>query len=472
MASVSSLGVGSNLDLSALLDKLNAAEQQRLTPLTTQQTSYKAQLTAWGVVKSALQKVQTASDALVKADKIATTAVTSKNTAFSATVDGGVPAGNYTVEVLKMAQSQTLTSQEFSSSKDKIGGTTGSDSRTITISQPGQKEPMTVTLTDDQTSLTGIRDAINKQNGSVTATIIKADDDSYYLSLTSKETGVSNAMTVTVTGDDTLKQKLAYDPSATSGNGLKQTVQASDAEVKINDITITRSSNTIKDAPEGLTLTLLKETEADKPEQLTITRDNTAMKAAIQSFVDAYNSLQTTISSQTKYTAVDQGSDSQDSSNGDLMGDGTLRNIQTRLRSMVISAQPSDYATLSSMGITQDVNGKLTVDSTKLDKALNDKPGSVTEFFVGDGEKTGFGVQTSALLKQFLADDGAVQSATDGINNSLKKLKTRIDDTTLSINNTIERYKKQFTQLDTLVNKLNNTGSYLSQQFTAMSSSS
>ena len=196
------------------------------------------------------------------------------------------------------------------------------------------------------------------------------------------------------------------------------------------------------------------------------------MKTAIQSFVDAYNSLQTTISSQTKYTAVDQGSDSQDSSNGDLMGDGTLRNIQTRLRSMVISAQPSDYATLSSMGITQDVNGKLTVDSTKLDKALNDKPGSVTEFFVGDGEKTGFGVQTSALLKQFLADDGAVQSATDGINNSLKKLKTRIDDTTLSINNTIERYKKQFTQLDTLVNKLNNTGSYLSQQFTAMSSSS
>ncbi|MFB1421597.1 flagellar filament capping protein FliD [Citrobacter freundii] len=470
MASVSSLGVGSNLDLSALLDKLNAAEQQKLTPLTTQQTSYKAQLTAWGVVKSALQKVQTATDALAKADKIATTTVTSKNTAFSATVEGGVPAGNYSVEVLKMAQSQTLTSKEFSSSKDKIGSTTASDSRTITITQPGQKEPMTVTLTDDQTSLTGIRDAINKQNGSVTATIVKADDDSYYLSLTSKETGVSNAMTVTVTGDDTLKNNLAYDPKATSGNGLKQTVQASDAEVKINDITIKRSSNTIKDAPEGLTLTLLKESEADKPEQLTVTRDNTAMKAAIQSFVDAYNSLQTTITSQTKYTAVDQGSDNQDSSNGDLMGDGTLRNIQTRLRSMVISAQPTDYATLSSMGITQDVNGKLTVDSTKLDKALNDKPGSVTEFFVGDGEKTGFGVETSALLKQFLANDGAVQSATDGINNSLKKLKTRIDDTTLSINNTIERYKKQFTQLDTLVNKLNNTGNYLNQQFTAMSS--
>ena len=194
------------------------------------------------------------------------------------------------------------------------------------------------------------------------------------------------------------------------------------------------------------------------------------MKTAIQTFVDAYNSLQTTISSQTKYTAVDQGSTSQDSSNGDLMGDGTLRNIQTRLRSIVISSQPTDYATLSSMGITQDVNGKLTVDSTKLDKALNEKPGSVTQFFGGDGEKTGFGVQTNDLLKKFLADDGVVQSATDGINSSLKKLKVRIDSTTLSINNTIERYKKQFTSLNSLVNKLTNTGNYLSQQFTAMNS--
>ncbi|WP_309600218.1 flagellin hook IN motif-containing protein, partial [Citrobacter braakii] len=77
-----------------------------------------------------------------------------------------------------------ITHKEFSSSKDKIGGATAADSRTITITQPGQKEPMTVTLTDDQTSLSGIRDAINKQNGSVTATIVKADDDSYYLSLT------------------------------------------------------------------------------------------------------------------------------------------------------------------------------------------------------------------------------------------------------------------------------------------------
>ncbi|WP_396245323.1 flagellar cap protein FliD N-terminal domain-containing protein, partial [Hafnia paralvei] len=55
MASISSLGIGSGLDLNGLLDKLSTAEQQRLTPYTTQQTSYKAQLTAYGTLKSSLE---------------------------------------------------------------------------------------------------------------------------------------------------------------------------------------------------------------------------------------------------------------------------------------------------------------------------------------------------------------------------------------------------------------------------------
>ena len=56
MASISSLGIGSGLDLNGLLDKLSTAEQQRLTPYTTQQTSYKAQLTAYGTLKSSLER--------------------------------------------------------------------------------------------------------------------------------------------------------------------------------------------------------------------------------------------------------------------------------------------------------------------------------------------------------------------------------------------------------------------------------
>lgn len=66
MASISSLRIGSNLELGTLLDKLSAGEQTRLTPLTNQQTSYKGKLTAYGVLQSALAKVETASAALKK----------------------------------------------------------------------------------------------------------------------------------------------------------------------------------------------------------------------------------------------------------------------------------------------------------------------------------------------------------------------------------------------------------------------
>lgn len=470
MASVSALGVGSNLQLGDLLDDLTKAEQGRLTPLTTQQSSYKAKLTAWSVVQSAVQKVQSAAEALSKSEKIATTKVTSTNTAFTATIDATAAASNYSVEVSQLAQAQSLVSGKFDSKDTAQGGTRPEGtSRTLTFTQEGQKEPLTVTLNDDQTSLTAIRDAVNKQQGSVSASIIKADDDAYYLSFTARDTGEANAMTVTVENDATLAGKLNYSAGSSQTSGMKETVIAKDAMLKINDIDIKRSSNTITDAPEGVTLNLTQ-TNVGKPEQLTIAKDIAPMKDAVKAFVDAYNSLQTTIDSQTKYTAVDANSGAQNSSNGDLIGDGSLRGIQTQLRSMMSASQNGEFGNLASLGITQDITGRLAIDNTELDKALNEKPGSVTAFFVGDGKETGFGVQTNKLLTSVLASDGAIKNATNGIDKTLKNIDEKIRTTNVSINSVIERYKKQFTELDKMVNQLTNTGNYLTKQFEAMSS--
>ncbi|WP_145513207.1 flagellar filament capping protein FliD [Yersinia massiliensis] len=466
MASISSVGIGSNMNLGTLLDQLSASEQTRLTPLTNQQTSYKGKLTAYGVLQSALAKVETASAALRKADTLATTSISSTNTAFAATTTSGATAGNYTIEVTNLAKAQSLLSSDVPNTTDKLGNS--NDNRTITITQPGQKKPLEVKLTSEQTSLTGIRDAINKQEGSVTASIMKADDNTYYLALTSKETGTQSEMTVSVSGDDTLNNFLNYTPSTTGGSGaLTQKVKAEDATLTVNGVAITRQSNTITDAPQGVTLTLKALTKKDEPEQLTVTRDSTATKAAIQTFVDAYNSLQTTFASLTKYTAVEAGKD-QSTSNGALVGDGTLRNIQTQLKSQLASAQSGDVKTLAAMGITQDLDGKLVIDSKKLDKALTDQPNNVTAFFVGDGKTTGFATQMDNLLNTALdSTKGTLKTATDGINKSLKSLEKQVESTTDSINATIERYKAQFTQLDKLVSSLTNTGNFLTQQFSS-----
>ncbi|MFJ1228891.1 flagellar filament capping protein FliD [Yersinia proxima] len=466
MASISSLGVGSGMDLSSLLTSLSNAEQARLTPLTTQQTSYKSKLTAYGILQSALAKVETASAALKKADTLTSTAVSSTNTAFSAVTDSAASAGSYTIEVSNLAKAQSLLSAEVPNATNKLGNDNAS--RTITITQPGKKDPLEVTLTSEQTSLTGIRDAINKQEGGVSASIMKADDNTYYLALTSKDTGTQSEMTISVTGDDTLNDFLNYTPSSTGGSGgMTQKVAAEDAALTVNGVAITRQSNTITDAPQGVTLTLKAKTKANEPETLNITRDSTAMKAAIQTWVDAYNSLQTTFGSLTQYTAVEQGKD-QSTNNGALVGDGTLRSIQTQLKSQLASAQSGDVKTLASLGITQDVKGKLTIDSTKLDKALTEKPNGVVTFFVGDGKETGFATQTDNLLNTVLdTTKGTLKSATDGINKSLKNLDTQVTATTASIALTIERYKTQFTQLDKMMTSMNSTVSFLTQQFSS-----
>lgn len=470
MASISSLGAGTSLDLNTLYDNLQTAEQTKLTPITTQQTSYKAKLTAWGVVQTSLTKLQTAADALKNTSAIAGTKVSSTNTAFSAALDNDAAAGTYSVEVTSLAASQSLLSPKVAS-KDTDLGDSSLSSRTITITQPGQKDPMTITLSSDKTSLADMRDAINAKQGSVTASIIKADDNSYYLALTSRDSGTTNQMTIT-TDDSELAKYISYDSTNTSSasNVMTQQVAASDAKVKINGIEITRSSNTITDAPEGVTLTLNKLTTS--AETLSVTKDNAPMTAAVQAFVDAYNSLQTTIANQTKYTAVDQGSDAQDTSNGDLLGDGTLRNIQTRLRSLLSTSQSGDgsYSILSQLGITQDTSGKLTVDSTKLDKALSEKNADVITFLSGDGKTTGFATQASNLLSDILGTDGSVQNATDGINKTLKQLAAQYTSVNDQITATMARYKTQFTSLSQLVSSLTTTGNYLTQQFNAMSS--
>lgn len=472
MASVSALGVGSNLKLGDLLDDLTKSEQGRLTPLTTQQTSYKAKLTAWSVVQSSVQKVQSAAEALSKAQSIATTKVTSTNKAFTATIDATAAAGDFSVEVTQLAQAQSLLSGKFDSKESALSSVKSSaeEPRTLVFTQGegDDQKVMKIVLSDDQTSLTAIRDAVNKQQGSVTASIIQADDNNFHLSFTSRDTGEKNAMTVAVTGDDDLQAKIGYNKDAVQ-NGLVQKVEAKDAKLTINNVAITRSSNTITGAPEGITLNLTATTE-DKAEKLTVTKDTAPMKAAVKAFVDAYNSLQTTIDSQTKFTPVDKDSTTQNSSNGDLLGDGTLRGIQTQIRSMLSSSQSGDIGNLASLGLTQDINGRLSIDDTQLDKALNEKPASVTAFFVGDGEKTGFGVQVNKLLTSVLASDGAIKNATNGIDKSLKNIDEKIKTTNVSINSVIERYKKQFTELDKMVNQLTNTGNYLTKQFEAMSS--
>ncbi|MEA5103998.1 flagellar filament capping protein FliD [Pantoea sp. S18] len=471
MTTISTLGIGSGLDLSTILDNLSTAEKASLTPISNQQTAYTAKLSAYGTLSSALTTFQTANTALNSADLFTATSAASSTTAFSATTSGSTIAGKYSISVTQLAQAQTLTSGVQTSNTTALGSSDASRTLSIKLADGTSKD---ITLTSDQTSLTGMRDAINSANAGVSASIIKTGDGAYRLSLTASKTGEANAVSsVTVTGDDTLQGIVGFDSTKTDAdNPLDVSVAAQDAELTVNNVAITSSTNTISDALEGITLNLNDVTSGNQT--LTITQDTSKASTAISNFVDAYNNLLDQFTSLTKYTAVDVGSDTQDSSNGALVGDSTLRGIQTQIKSLLTNtASSSTYKTLAQIGITTDpTTGELSLDSDKLKTELTKDPAGVKEMIVGDGKTTGITTKLATNLTSWLSSTGSIQSAKDGVSKTLNNLTEQYNNMNTRINALIARYKTQFTQLDVTMSSLNSTSDYLTQQFDSMTSSS
>jgi Flagellar capping protein len=470
MASISTLGVGSGLDLSSILDSLEAAEKSTLTPISTQQSSYTAKLSAYGSLKSALESFQTANTALNKADLFTATSTTSSSTAFSATTTGSAIAGKYTIAITQLAQAQTLTTKN-TQTDSKTAIATGDS--VLTIQQGGGKEPVTIDISAANSSLSGIRDAINNAKAGVSASIINVGNGQYRLSVTSDDTGSDNAMTLSVSGDSALESFMGYNGTSTdSSNGMEQSVVAQNAKLTVNNVAIENSSNTISDALEDITLNLNDVTSGNQT--LTITKDISKAESAVKAWVDAYNSLQDTFSSLTKYTAVDAGTDAQDKNNGALLGDSTLRTIQTQLKSMLTNTlSSSSFKTLAQIGITSDAStGKLEVSDEKLEAALKKDASGVGDMFVGDGKNTGITTTIGKNLTSWLSTTGIIQAAKDGVSKTLNNLTDQYNAASDRIDTLMARYKAQFTQLDVLMNSLNSTSSYLTQQFDTSSSSS
>lgn len=468
MAGISTLGVGSGLGLSTILDKLTAAEKQSLTPISKQQSAATAKLSAYGTLKTAIQAFQTANTKLKDASLYTATSTTSSSSAFSADTNGSALAGKYTISVDHLAQSQTLTSLPKADVKAAMGD--GSDSRILKFVTADGKEN-SITLTKDQTSLSALRDTINKSNVGISASLIKVSSTEFRLSLTSSATGTDHAVkSLSVIGDDTLHGFIGFDVADTANSGMTQSVEAQNASLTVNNVPIESSSNTISDAVEGITLKLNDKTTGNQT--LSVSTDTSKAKNAITDWVNSYNSLQDTIGNLTKYTAVDAGKD-QDSKNGALLGDGTLRNIQTQLKSILANSSGSTvYKTLSQAGITTDpTDGKLKLDADKLTTALQVRPDAVRDMFSGDGKKTGVTTVLDTTFTAYLSSKGVLQGATDSISKKLNQLTDQYNTTSKRIDDKIARYKTQFTNLDKMVSVLNNTSTYLTQQFESTNSS-
>lgn len=477
MASISSLGVGSNLNLNDLLTDLTKAESQPLVLLQKQQISYTAKLSAYGTLKNALSTLQTAAAKLSDANLFQGIKTTSSaSDVLSATGQASATAGIYTVDVSRLASAQSLAAAGVSSTKAAVGkGTVTIDFGSISggtfndatgtysgasFTPDAARAAKSIVIDDSNNSLEGLRDAINKSTDiGVTASIVNDGGASpYRLVLTSKETGEASSMRISVAGDASLQGLLNHD--ASGAQALRQTAAAGNAALKVNGIPVSSKTNTVVDAAPGVTMTLAKTGTST----LTVSRDTSAVEAAITGFVTAYNSLQTTAAQLTKY-------DTEKQTGAALVGDSTLRTIQTRIRAALNTPQAGELKVLSRVGVSFQKDGTLAFDASKLKAAFADKQGAVAELFAGNGTTGGIGKQVSSLLDGFTSSTGMISAAATGVETTLKSLDSQYTATQSRVDATIARYKAQFTQLDLLVSRMNSTASYLTQQFANMSSS-
>ncbi|MBX8534198.1 flagellar filament capping protein FliD [Pseudomonas cichorii] len=456
-ATITSLGVGSGLDLDSILESLEESKTvSLLDPITAQEESVEAEITAYDSLSSALTSLQTAVEALADESLYESLTTTLSGTGVTAATTSEAEAGTYTLAVTQLAQSQSLTTDGIESKTTALG--TG----TLTI-QVGTEDAVSITLDSSNNTLEGIRDAINASDAGVTASIVNDGSDTpYRLVLTSDNTGTESEMTVTYTStdsSDTASSLFGYD--GTTGN-MTETVEALDAELTINGISISSQSNTVEDALQGVTLSL---TATSTSQTLTIAQDTDAILEAITAFVDAYNSYVSVVDTLTSY-------DADTDTAGELLGDSTTRRISSELSADLYSAVGSGtYSYLSQLGISLEVDGTLTIDEDALTEALEDDVDAVAQFFIGTDDTTGFIEQMSADLDNYLDEDsGLIVAKTESLETKLEELADRYEEKQALIDSEMARWTEEFTQLDTLISELNSTADYLTTQFDALNS--
>lgn len=407
MASVTSLGVGSGLDLATIVNGLVDAERVPSERALEQKTlANTSKLSAFGALRSSLSLFQTSLSSLKLSNTYGgkETSV-SDDSLFSSSAIQTADVGSYSVEVKSLAKAQSLAtsaSNVFTDVDQSIGtgtltiafGSTSTDpSYAFTEDTTKAAQNIVVSDANNNTSLSGFRDYINNNDYDFHASIIN-DGNGFRLVLTGDNSGSKNSLEITASNDGDADNndnsglsRFAF--NALAQTSLAQTVEALDASVSVNGLDITRESNSITGVIDGVTLNLTK-AEVGKVVTLDVTQNQTAAKAAVNEFVAGFNGLITTVSSLTEYnTDTAQG--------GILIGDFTVRNLTNQLRNALFKVPSSNndltIGNLSDLGISTQSDGSLKIDNAKLDEALSSNAKEVEALFINQGRTTDQGIE-------------------------------------------------------------------------------
>ena len=443
---------GSVIDVSSLVSQLLAAAQAPQEALIKNQTqAVTSEMSAVGQLKGALSAFQSSLAAIDTPSAFGSLSATSSNTtAFTAAVDSGATLGSYSVSISQLAQAQQIVSSTaYSSSSATVG--TG----TLQLSLGGSS--FSVTIGSGNDTLSGIAAAINSASGNpgIEASVVSGTSGAH-LVLTSTLTGASNTISIAETDTGGGLSALTYGSGST--NYTQQTA-AQDASFSIAGIGYTSPSNTVTGALSGVTLNLQATTSS--PASLTVADNTSTIESNIQSFVSAYNTLQSSLAQLGGYDATT-------GTAGPLMGNTALTDAQNQIQAAlysVVDTGSSTYTTLASIGITSNSNGSLSLNTAQLSVALNSDFSAVSSLFSGAG---GVASGLNTVLNGELGSNGPIASLSQSLvqqNNALTQQSQQLSTQMSALSASLTQ---QYSALNALLSQLQSTSSYLTQAFATL----
>ncbi|HHO0790612.1 TPA: flagellar filament capping protein FliD, partial [Aeromonas hydrophila] len=361
--------------------------------------------------------------------------------------------GQYNITVNKLATTSRVEG-EFSSSTTPLVTQDGQ----LTL-KAGDKEFKVDVKAGD--TLQDIRKSINSNgdNFGLSANIVNTADGKAKFVIDSGISG--DGKDLVITGNNS---ELDIFSTGAAGSAMSQKQAASSAEITIDGNTLKSDTNVFDDSIQDLKLTILRvsDKESDgttlKPNKVAITTDKTAIQDMVKQFIDGYNALQDKMDALGKRNSIVGGVRQDDG--GALAGDASTRTISSFMANTVTNkaGTSTTYSTIFEVGIKMDNKGKLSLDKTKFDEAVDKNFDQVVGLF--GGEK-GIAATLNAGLKEYSKSSGVLDQRTDILNADLRSLNQKQATSNAQLVKYEASLRAQYGSLDALLVKMNHSASAL-----------
>lgn len=449
-------GIVSGLDTTSLINALVAASGIPKETTQARIAEYANKETKLTELIGKLTSAKTALEALSDEDSFGVyTASYTDNDAFSVELTDDAVKGSYDIGVDQLATNDMwvakgVTDSDTETVNDWIGS---GDTLTVAYNSDGDSVDITV---DSTWTLDDIAEAINNQVDGVSAYVMNdgSGTNEYRLVVQTEDTGEDNFLAFSSTNG--LDAYLNLDDAGDTAYHVKT---SQNAEITVNTVAVSSSSNTVTSAIAGMTLSLTDATSSDIT--VTVGDDVDSITDSVQAFVDAFNEAVQLVKIQSVYNA-------EEGIKGAFVGESSVRTATSGVLNSVLTDFANDaaysaaltgnaYGTAYELGIESDGDGKLTFDAAAFREAYGDNRADVVTFFTG-----AFTEAVTEKLDVYLDDTtGSLAVRKDSLQNRIEDLNDQVDRMDDRIATLESRLRSQFTAMEVNMAQLQSSSSFL-----------